>query len=193
GFINKLGYYVLEHTCKTIQNLEKLGHPISISVNLSTLQIRPALIDEIDTLVSHYKISPQKLQLEITESVLMENLEHTIKILQELHTRGYSISLDDFGTGYSSLAYLGMLPISILKIDKSFTLKITTEETARTLVRSIIILAHALNLKVVAEGVELKEHLEFLEKYGCDSYQGYFFSQAKPIEELIKTYFSAPQ
>jgi len=190
GFIDKLGYYVLEQTCKTIQKLEKLGYPLSISVNLSTLQIRPALIEEIDTLVSQYAISPKKLHLEITESILMENLEHTIQILQELHTRGYSISLDDFGTGYSSLAYLGMLPISILKIDKSFTLNITTEETARTLVRSIIILAHALNLKVVAEGVEIKEHLDFLQKYECDSYQGYLFSQALPLDELIKTYFS---
>ncbi len=117
--------------------------------------------------------------------VLMENLDENIKTLHALHDAGYQISLDDFGTGYSSLAYLRMMPVHILKIDKSFVMQLGSQKDAHALVEGIIALEHALDLYVIAEGVESEENLLFLQECRCDSYLGYYFSPP----EIVSRYF----
>jgi len=189
GFILELGHYVLERACQSLQSFKKQGIEISISVNLSTMQIRKELLDEIGTLIKKYGIDKAKLHLEITETVLMENLDENVKTLHALHDAGYQISLDDFGTGYSSLAYLRMMPVHILKIDKSFVMQLGSQKDARALVEGIIALGHALDLYVIAEGVESEDNLLFLQECRCDSYQGYYFSPPVPLEEIMTRYF----
>jgi diguanylate cyclase (GGDEF)-like protein len=188
GFIFDLGHFVLEKACRTIKTLEHLGYDMIVSVNLSTVQIRQELIEEIDQLVLSYGIRKEKLHLEITETVLMENFDENIKTLHALNNAGYIISLDDFGTGYSSLAYLRMMPVHILKIDKSFIMQLGSQKDDRALVEGIIALGHALDLKVVAEGVETEDNLIFLQESRCDIYQGYFFSPPVSWDILVEKY-----
>jgi EAL domain-containing protein (putative c-di-GMP-specific phosphodiesterase class I) len=126
------------------------------------------------------------LELEITEGVLMENVEATVKMLNKLKSTGVRLSIDDFGTGYSSLNYLKRFPVDKIKIDRSFVSDITTDGDDAAIVKTIITLAHNLNHKVVAEGVETEEELEFLCAHGCDEVQGYYFSRPLPPDEFEK-------
>ena len=128
---------------------------------------------------------PADLELEITESALIYDVESAITTMEELIGLGVSISLDDFGTGYSSLSYLKRFPIDTLKIDKSFITEVTTDPDSEVIVNTIIAMAHSLKLKVIAEGVETEEQLAMLHERGCDQAQGYLFSRPLPYQEVI--------
>jgi len=134
------------------------------------------------------KINPNIVELEITETVLMQSLDFNINILKELMDMGLRIALDDFGTGYSSLNYLRKIPISTLKIDKSFIDNITSSIKEESIINNIIQMAHSMDLKVVAEGVEIKDQLSILKERGCDYIQGYYFSKPLPANEIEKLF-----
>jgi len=126
------------------------------------------------------------LELEITESTAMQNLENTASVLRQLHEIGVHAAIDDFGIGYSSLSYLKKLPINRLKIDQSFIQEITTDSDSRAIVKAIIAMAHSLKLKAVGEGVETTEQLETLKSLGCDEMQGFLYSKPVPVDEIYK-------
>jgi diguanylate cyclase (GGDEF)-like protein len=188
GLIVPIGNWVLEESCRQARAWRS-AHPdlppLLACVNLSARQLgRPDLVDSIARILEETGTNPGDLCLEITESVLMEDVESTLGALSALKTLGVKLSVDDFGTGYSSLSYLKRFPVSLLKVDKSFIdgLGRDTEDTA--IVEAVIGLAHALGLTAVAEGVETKEQLAHLNILGCDLYQGYYFSRPRPAEEL---------
>ena len=154
-----------------------------MSVNLSALQLlRDELTQHLCEVLAEFKLTPQQLELELTESVLMANPELAIHTLDRLHSLGVSIAIDDFGTGYSSLSYLKRLPIDTLKIDRSFVGDITTDPDDEAITKTIISMAHSLDLNVVAEGVETLEQLEYLHEHGCDAIQGHWLSPPLPPE-----------
>jgi EAL domain-containing protein (putative c-di-GMP-specific phosphodiesterase class I) len=130
-------------------------------------------------ILSAYGISPAQIELELTESILMQDIDIAIANMQQLRASGFKLSIDDFGTGYSSLSYLKRFPIDKLKIDQSFVREIPGDDDSSAITGAIISLAHSLQLKVIAEGVETKEQLDFLLQKGCDEVQGYYFS--KPL------------
>lgn len=189
SLISNIGEVVLKKTCQQIKAWLALGfHDIKISVNVVAQQIqRGNLIDEIDDILNTYQISPSSLELEITESSLMDDSEVASEVLQQLKARGITIALDDFGTGYSSLSYLGQYPIDVLKIDRSFVSKIGTHCHQEAIVRAILAMGHSLNMEVVAEGVETEAHANFLIHEGCDILQGYLIS--KPLSSADATVF----
>jgi len=150
-------------------------------VNLSAHQFRKGnLLEIIDRVLAVTGLPAHLLELELTESLIMEDMEKNIAILRELRTRGVELSLDDFGTGYSSLNYLKRFPVDTLKIDRSFIMDLDQSPEDAAITRAIIEMAHNLNMRVVAEGVETQRHLDILRDMGCDSIQGFFLS--KPIE-----------
>lgn len=135
--------------------------------------------DEVEAILKETGLDPGYLEIEITESVLIRDVDETLQILEKFKKLGLSLSIDDFGTGYSSLSYLKRFPLDVLKIDRSFVNDIAIDSDGRAVVASIIGLAHNLNLKVIAEGVETPEQIRFLKERGCDELQGYYFS--KPL------------
>ena len=180
GLIDALGTWVLNTACAQVRAWREEGLRMRVAINLSVHQLRdPGLPQRIDAALKRHQINPQLLTCEITESVAMEDAEHTIKLFARLAAVGVHISIDDFGTGYSSLAYLRKLPASELKIDRSFVLDLETSNDARAVVDAVIKLAQALSLKVVAEGVETEAQNQILRSLGCDELQGYLF--AKPM------------
>lgn len=191
GLIVPLGEWVLKTACAQTKAWHDAGLPkIRMAVNLSARQFQQknlfALIKET---LFHTGLAPEYLELEITESMLMENVEDAIQTLHELKNLGLTISIDDFGTGYSSLNYLKRFPIDMLKIDQSFVRDITTDPDDAVIASTIITMAHNLRFKVIAEGVEYQEHLDFLKSKGCDIAQGYFFSRPLPtalFSELLR-------
>ena len=186
GLIVPVGVWVVEAACRQIQQWEKaaLGK-IRIAINVSSRQVREDLfISHVADAVRKYRIDPTQLEFEITESTFMEHGESTEAALRKLKDMGIAISIDDFGTGYSNLAYLQRFQVDALKIDIAFIRDVTSNQDAATIAIAIINMAHNLRLKVVAEGVETIEQLEFLRLHGCDEVQGYFFSKPLPAEEL---------
>lgn len=191
GLIGTLGSWVLGSACAQAHAWRKRGLPrLRMAVNLSARQFYGAhLVDEIREVIQVTGIDPQCLELEITESVMMKNIEHVAMQLKSLKDIGVGIAVDDFGTGYSSLAYLKRLPIDSLKIDRSFVRDVPHDHDDAAIARAVIALAHSLRLKVVAEGVETQAQLEFLAALGCDEIQGYLFSHprvAVDIEDLMR-------
>ena len=187
GLIVPIGKWVLEEACKQIKQWKEQQVGIQyIAVNLSPRQFQDRhLIDTIEKMLQAYNLKSSDLEFEITETVAMEDIEYTIKMLQILKEMGFKISLDDFGTGYSSMNYLKKLPIDSVKIDRSFLTDVMDgDEGQRSIIQAVITLSHANDLTVVAEGVETKEQLDFLRKEHCDKAQGYFFSRPLPAEEL---------
>jgi len=185
GLILPIGKWVLQEACKQIRAWIDQGYdPITVSVNLSAKQLQGDLIDLIEETLLEYQIEPKYLELEITETTVMKNIEKAIEMLHEIEKLGITISIDDFGTGYSSLSYLAKLPIHSLKIDRSFIQNVSSSNDDATIVSAVIAMAHQLNLNVVAEGVEKIEDLHFLREQKCEKYQGFYFSPPVPAIEI---------
>jgi len=182
GLIERIGEFVLYRACEQLLAWQEKGLPgIRMSVNLSALQLlRDELTQRLCEVLAEFNLKPQQLELELTESVLMANPEMAIHTLDRLHSLGVSIAIDDFGTGYSSLSYLKRLPIDTLKIDRSFVGDITTDPDDEAITKTIITMAHSLDLNVIAEGVETLEQLEYLHEHGCDAIQGHWLSPPLP-------------
>ena len=178
GLIKPIGEWVIRTACNQVYQWQrKFGIPLSISVNLSMVQLsQEKIVGIINRILEESQLEPQFLILEITESYLAENIQETIIKFQELKRLGIKIALDDFGTGYSSLNYLKRLPIDIIKIDKSFVDGMINNDYDNWIVEVITIIAHTLNLKVIGEGVETREQFDFLKSKECDSIQGYFIN-----------------
>ena len=182
GLIIDIGTWVLRQACFQIKAWQAAGYaPIRISVNVSTQQFKAKdLLDKVKAALSDAALEAKWLELEITESMLMNDVESAIARMQGVRDLGCGLSIDDFGTGYSSLSYLGRFPITTLKIDRAFVHDVQSNPNTAEIARAIIGLSRGLNLEVVAEGAELQEHVEFLKANGCDSIQGYFYS--KPLD-----------
>jgi len=184
GLILPIGEWVLRTACRQNKAWQLTGlTPIGIAVNLSARQFSRNQIEQLTIAVlSESGLDAHYLELEITESMVMQNAEQAIAVMKILKAIGVKLSIDDFGTGYSSLSYLKRFPIDKLKIDQSFVRDLGEDQDDAAIVTAIIGLAKGLGLRVIAEGVEKKEQLEFLRAKGCDEMQGYFFS--KPIPAI---------
>lgn len=181
GIIIEIGEWVANEACRQAKlwlDEGLLGEDISISINVSMQQILSSSItNTMVNALTESGLPAQRLELEVTESIMMEDVPKSIRILQDFHDLDIKIAVDDFGTGYSSLSYLHKLPLDSLKIDMSFVKAIGQSQHSDDIVKAILALAHTLNLTVVAEGVETQEHMSFLQRYGCDVVQGFLFSR----------------
>jgi len=187
GLILPIGKWVLETACAQLKawQAEPLTSELSLSVNVSARQFHRAdFVTQVQAAVSLYGVNPKLLKLELTESLLLENIDETIAIMAELRALGVGFSLDDFGTGYSSLQYLKRLPLDQLKIDRSFVRDLATDNSDKAIVKTIIAMAQGLNLEVIAEGVETENQRLLLLGANCHAYQGYLFAKPLPIDEL---------
>ncbi|HET9794203.1 MAG TPA: GGDEF domain-containing phosphodiesterase, partial [Thermoanaerobaculia bacterium] len=185
GLIVPLGMEVLRESCRQAAEWNRIGRPLSVSVNLSVRQLqRRDVVGTVRTALEDSGLEARRLSLEITESVAMQNLDVTLAALADLRRLGVGITMDDFGTGYSSLSYLKMLPVDTVKIDRSFVQGVGTDPNDATIVRAAIALAHELRLRVIAEGVESAEQADFLRVHQCDELQGFLFSPAVPAAEF---------
>jgi diguanylate cyclase (GGDEF)-like protein/PAS domain S-box-containing protein len=200
GQIIAIGEWMLHESCRQMRRWQKLfpgEAPLFVSVNLSAKQFaQPNLTGAVAAVLEKTKLSPRCLKLEITESVVMENIEAATEMLRELRALGVQLAIDDFGTGYSSLSYLHRFPIDTLKIDRSFVTRMVDNSENIEIVRTIVMLAQILGMDVVAEGVETKEQLALLRKLGCENGQGYYFSRpATPTdaEKIIADTCARPQ
>ncbi len=181
GLIVPIGEWVMSHACKEAKKWHNAGHQIRIAVNVSGEQFQQSdLVDFTRKVIAETGINPHFLELEVTESAFMEDIQQTVRILKDLHALGVELAIDDFGTGYSSLAYLRQFPIDRLKIDQSFIRNALNNPDDAAIARTIIGLGRSLNLKIIAEGVETKEHETFLLAEGCDEVQGFRYSRPIP-------------
>lgn len=192
GLIVPIGEWVLKRACHQAAEWRKHGHEIRIAVNVSGAQFYQSdIVAHTQKILADTGLPPNQLELEVTESVFMEDIQHTITILQNLHGLGVELAIDDFGTGYSSLSYLRQFPIDRLKIDQSFIRNALNNPDDAAIARTIVALGHSLNLKVIAEGVETKEHEDFLIAQNCDEVQGFRYSRPIPSDKFdafINTY-----
>lgn len=185
GQIVAIGEFVLHEACKVLARLQKEGYEGKLSVNISSRQLKDInLCTQLEYSIEQTGIEPSKLDIEITESMLMGDVEAAIRQLHEFKKLGVSLSIDDFGTGYSSLSYLKRFPVDTLKIDRSFIKDIPQDRDDMEISSAIIAMAQKLNLKLVAEGVETLEQIEFLRKNFCYVIQGYYFSQPLPDDKI---------
>jgi EAL domain-containing protein (putative c-di-GMP-specific phosphodiesterase class I) len=187
GLIVPLGSWILRHACQQQAAWRREGFGATVvAVNVSSRQFgEPDFVEMVAATLAQTGLPAESLELELTESVIMTDVEDAILILGRLRALGVKLSIDDFGTGYSSLAYLKRFPISALKIDQSFVRDIVADQDDRLIVSSIIGLAHNLQLKVVAEGVEDVAQLAYLAQQNCDEIQGYHFSRPVPAEQFF--------
>jgi diguanylate cyclase (GGDEF)-like protein/PAS domain S-box-containing protein len=187
GLILPIGQWVLETACNQLKiwEQEALTRALILSVNVSAKQFRQVnFVANVKETVLRHAINPKLLKLELTESMLLDNIKDIINTMSVLKEFGVGFSLDDFGTGYSSLQYLKRLPIDQLKIDQSFVRDLVTDNDDKAIVRTIIAMAHSLKLNVIAEGVETEDQRQILLAKGCTNYQGYFFGKPMPIEQF---------
>lgn len=193
GLIVPIGAWVLYEACTQNRRWQEMGlPPVPVSVNVSAVQMRqPDFVQVVADALERSGLRPEFLELELTERVAMADVERSVQIMHQLKALGVGLFIDDFGTGYSSLAYLKRFPLKKLKIDKSFVRDLETNADDRTIANSIILLAHGLNLSVVAEGVENVAQLDILNEQGCDAIQGYYFSRALPVEEFTEFFRKA--
>jgi EAL domain-containing protein (putative c-di-GMP-specific phosphodiesterase class I) len=180
GLIVPIGQWVLNEACAQVRQwqIDSPSHrSLSLSVNLSARQVaQPDLLQRIKDALETSKLNPHCLKLEITESVVMENAEAAAQMFKQLRSLGVQLSIDDFGTGYSSLSYLHRFPLNYLKIDRSFVMRLTTDND-NAIVRTISTLARNLGMEVIAEGIETEEQFQQLKMLGCEYGQGYLFSR----------------
>jgi EAL domain-containing protein (putative c-di-GMP-specific phosphodiesterase class I) len=187
SLILEVGHWVLDTACKQIAEWSKVKQTsaLVLAVNISAKQFMQSdFVQQIASMIQIHKISPSRLKLELTESVVLDDLKTVIAKMNALREIGVTLSLDDFGTGYSSLSYLKQLPLDQIKIDQSFVRDMTTDASDAMMVKNIIDMAHNFGLNVIAEGVETESQLSKLKEDGCKSYQGYLFSKPVPIEEF---------
>jgi diguanylate cyclase (GGDEF)-like protein/PAS domain S-box-containing protein len=187
GLIVSIGDWIFLKTIQKIAEFEKLGMEIEISVNLSTKQFKhESLIKNLKKLLIEYSINPKLLEIEITESSLIDNADLAIEILYQIHDLGVQIAIDDFGTGYSSLAYLKKFPVKTLKIDRSFIMDLEQDEDSQVIVKAVINLGHNLGLQVVAEGAETADQCRILKDLNVDMIQGFYYSKPLPEKSLLE-------
>ncbi|MFM7275617.1 MAG: putative bifunctional diguanylate cyclase/phosphodiesterase, partial [Gammaproteobacteria bacterium] len=187
GLIVEIGAWTLLEACRNLAVLRAAGlEPPKLSVNVSSLQFNRAFSTLVKRAVAEYGIEAGRLELELTEGVIMSNARASIEALHELKSLGVSLSVDDFGTGYSSLSYLSQFPLDELKIDRSFVIAFASSQRAEHLVRTIIAMGKSLNLRLVAEGVDALDQFRFLRENGVDLIQGYLFSKPVPLESLAR-------
>lgn len=188
GFIRRLDEYVWESVCEKLHEWKDKGYSIvPVSVNVSRADIYHSdLVDKFCRLIEKYEIDPSYLHLEITESAYTENPEQIISTVEELRNKGFVIEMDDFGSGYSSLNMLGEMSLDILKLDMKFIRNQMAKPAERSLLKAIIEMAHTLDLKVVAEGVETAEQKDRLKSMNCDYAQGYFYAKPTPSADYEK-------
>lgn len=190
GLIKAIGEWALHTACRQHQRWQEQGlPPIRMGVNLSSLQFRDQdWVKTIDNVLKEGMLEPQYLELELTEGIIMRDVEDTMSTLHYLKKLGIGLAIDDFGTGYSSLSYLKRLPLDKIKIDRAFIKDLTTNDQDASITKAIIALGHSLNLRVIAEGVETKGQLEHLEEQGCDEIQGFLFSPAVPANTIVELF-----
>jgi EAL domain-containing protein (putative c-di-GMP-specific phosphodiesterase class I) len=186
GLIMELGEWVLREACRQMQRWHRAGvHVPRVSVNVSPLQFRRQnLIELVKAVLSETSLCVQALELEITESALMDDINQAIETLKGLQQLGVNISIDDFGTGYSSLSHLRSLPVNTLKVDRSFVMNAHVSEEDAQILSAIISMAHSLNLDTVVEGVECIEQQDLLRKQACHEVQGYYYARPMPATDL---------
>jgi EAL domain-containing protein (putative c-di-GMP-specific phosphodiesterase class I) len=192
GLIVEIGQWVLEQACMQQKRLEAMGFAISIAVNVSVPQFKvKGYAQQVKDTLIKYDVKPQFIELEVTESVVMDELANVITTLKELKEFGIEIAIDDFGTGFSSLSYLQKLPLDRLKIDRAF-IKDLPGQDCQAIAALIISLGARLGLKTIAEGVETQAQADYLSQLGCDEVQGFMYAKPMPEKELI-TYLQAKQ
>jgi EAL domain-containing protein (putative c-di-GMP-specific phosphodiesterase class I) len=179
---------VIKQACRQILEWKDQGlHDCVIAINLSSIQLMQVdLADQIFDILDSYAIPPRLIELEITETALMNNIHTAMKSLQRLHSRGMSIAIDDFGTGYSSFSHLKNLPINCLKIDRTFIKDICEDENDKKIVQTLVYMAHSMDMTVVAEGVEEKQQYDLLTQYSCNLIQGYLLSKPISADAIVK-------
>jgi EAL domain-containing protein (putative c-di-GMP-specific phosphodiesterase class I) len=187
GLIREVGRWVLERAALQYHEWLAAGHaPPRIAVNVSALQLAAKdCVSKVERVLMHYPDGGSGIDLEITESVFVDHLDGSIEKLAAARAHGLTVAMDDFGTGYSSLSSLGRLPLDSLKVDRSFVHRMTEDPQSTSIVTTIISLGHALDLKVVAEGVETSEQARLLRLLKCDQAQGYLIAKPKPADEIV--------
>jgi diguanylate cyclase (GGDEF)-like protein len=187
GFINQLGKWVLYEACRQMMRWQEAGLEVpKIAVNLSVKQFeRGSIVSMVADILKETGLAPERLQLEVTESVIM-NTGDALGFINDLHAIGVGLAIDDFGTGYSSLAYLKQLPVQTLKIDRSFIKDISTDANDEAIAIAIIQLGKSLNLAVIAEGVETQDQADFLLRHGCRQAQGFFYSRPELAQAVLE-------
>lgn len=199
SLILPIGEWVLREACKTNKAWQDQGYkPITMAVNLSAKQFRHSNIEQVvASILAETKLDAKYLELEITETAIMDNVSTAVATLNTIEEMGVKIAIDDFGTGYTSISYLKQFPVSVVKIDRSFIKELPDSQDDASITTAVIALAHSLNIKVVAEGVETPQQLEFLTQHGCDMVQGYYFSQplaeANIVTQLTKVHSEVEQ
>jgi diguanylate cyclase (GGDEF)-like protein/PAS domain S-box-containing protein len=190
GLIEPITEFVLRTACQQAVQWKRMGYPaMQMAVNLSARSLkREGLVDRVMGLLEETGLPPESLELELTESMLIADVEASIQVLHQFKARGIRLSIDDFGTGYSSLSYLQRFPVDIIKIDRSFVQNLQLHPSDTDITKLIILLGHSLKLKVVAEGVETENQLDHLNALGCDEFQGYYFSRPMGPKELESHY-----
>ena len=188
GLIVPIGLWVLQKACATAKLCkEQHGIDVRFAINVSGNQfVHSDICSDVASILKDTGLEPKMIELEVTESVFMDDIDQTVKILHDLHALGVELAIDDFGTGYSSLSYLSQFPIDRLKIDQSFIRNALNDKDNASITRTIINLGHSLDLKVIAEGVETKEHEDFLIQEGCDEVQGFRYSKPVPVDEFVE-------